>query len=159
MFYIYQGCGLYFLWDGLRSPPVPRLYGRGRALLHLQDFGDTHGGELSRNLQKWRVPVLQLFAVWIWKPHQCRSKVGAFLPYSSLSFLYIYFFFDEGIKSWCSEGGHVVNFLPIISTLNFYLVNNILRSLTLKLDLCTEWFLTRRNGHHHPGLLNFMNFS
>lgn len=38
----------------------------------------------------------------------------------------------------------MVNFLPIISTLNFYLVNNILRSLTLKLDLCTEWFLTRR---------------
>lgn len=38
----------------------------------------------------------------------------------------------------------MVNFLPIISTLNFYLVNNILRSLTLKLDLCTEWFLTSR---------------
>lgn len=52
----------------------------------------------------------------------------------------------------------MVNFLPIISTLNFYLVNNILRSLTLKLDLCTEWFLTRRNGHHHPGLLNFIFF-
>lgn len=52
----------------------------------------------------------------------------------------------------------MVNFLPIISTLNFYLVNNILRSLTLKLDLCTEWFLTRRNGHHHPGLLNLFIF-